>query len=102
MRLASWTWGGLHHAGTISACGREATALACADPVCGVQDLIERLVRGEPLPAPAGPRLPVEAITLRAPLPRPRRGLFCVGRNYRAHASELAGSVFAGLNRPGF
>jgi 2-keto-4-pentenoate hydratase/2-oxohepta-3-ene-1,7-dioic acid hydratase in catechol pathway len=96
MRLASWSWGGRHHAGTISACGREATALSTDDAASGVQALIERLARGEPLPPPTGPRLPVEAITLRAPLPQPRRGLFCVGRNYRAHAAELAGSVFAG------
>jgi 2-keto-4-pentenoate hydratase/2-oxohepta-3-ene-1,7-dioic acid hydratase in catechol pathway len=27
-------------------------------------------------------------------LPRPLRSLFCVGRNYRAHAAELADSVF--------
>jgi 2-keto-4-pentenoate hydratase/2-oxohepta-3-ene-1,7-dioic acid hydratase in catechol pathway len=33
-------------------------------------------------------------VTLRAPLPRPLRSLFCVGRNYRAHAAELAGTVF--------
>ena len=36
----------------------------------------------------------MSAITLRAPLPRPRRNLFCIGRNYRAHAQELAASVF--------
>ncbi|MFZ4759812.1 MAG: fumarylacetoacetate hydrolase family protein, partial [Burkholderiaceae bacterium] len=56
--------------------------------------LIEPLLRGEALPPAAGPRIPVDAITLCAPLPRPRRSLFCVGRNYRAHAAELAGSVF--------
>jgi 2-keto-4-pentenoate hydratase/2-oxohepta-3-ene-1,7-dioic acid hydratase in catechol pathway len=33
-------------------------------------------------------------VQLTSPLPRPRRGLFCVGRNYRAHAQELAGTVF--------
>jgi len=27
-------------------------------------------------------------------IPVPRRNIFCVGRNYRAHAKELAGSVF--------
>jgi 2-keto-4-pentenoate hydratase/2-oxohepta-3-ene-1,7-dioic acid hydratase in catechol pathway len=94
MRLASWTWGGLHHVGMVSACGREATPLAIADPERGVLGLIEALARGEPLPAPAGARLPTEVLSLRAPLPLPRRGLFCVGRNYRAHAAELADSVF--------
>ena len=95
MRLASWSWGGRHHAGSISACGREATPLAVADPARGVLGVIEALARGESLPPPAGARLPVEVLSLRAPLPQPRRGLFCVGRNYRAHAAELAGSVFA-------
>jgi 2-keto-4-pentenoate hydratase/2-oxohepta-3-ene-1,7-dioic acid hydratase in catechol pathway len=94
MRLASWTWGGRHHAGSISACSREATPLAVTRPERGVLDLVDLLVRGEPLPPATGPRLPVDAITLRAPLPRPRRGIFCVGRNYRAHAAELAGTVF--------
>ncbi len=29
-----------------------------------------------------------------APIQRPRRNIFCVGRNYHAHAKELAASVF--------
>jgi 2-keto-4-pentenoate hydratase/2-oxohepta-3-ene-1,7-dioic acid hydratase in catechol pathway len=33
-------------------------------------------------------------VQLRAPLPQPQRNLFCIGRNYRAHAQELAGTVF--------
>lgn len=33
-------------------------------------------------------------VRLAAPIPRPRRNLFCVGRNYHAHATELAASVF--------
>jgi len=95
MRIASWSWGGRDHVGTVSPCGREATPLAVAEPGRGALPLIEALARGEALPAASGPRLPVEAITLRAPLPRPLRSLLCVGRNYRSHAAELAGSVFS-------
>jgi 2-keto-4-pentenoate hydratase/2-oxohepta-3-ene-1,7-dioic acid hydratase in catechol pathway len=95
MRIASWSWGGRPHVGTIAPSGREATPLAVADPGRGALGLIEALGRGEPLPPPTGARLPLEAIELRAPLPRPRR-LFCIGRNYKAHASELADSVFRG------
>jgi 2-keto-4-pentenoate hydratase/2-oxohepta-3-ene-1,7-dioic acid hydratase in catechol pathway len=94
MRIASWHWGGRDHVGTVSADGREATPLAVADASRGALPLIQALARGEPLPAAAGTRLPVEVITLRAPLPHPLRSLFCVGRNYRAHAAELAGTVF--------
>jgi 2-keto-4-pentenoate hydratase/2-oxohepta-3-ene-1,7-dioic acid hydratase in catechol pathway len=94
MRIASWTWGGRFHAGLISNDGQEATPLALADPERGALSIVHALAAGEPLPREAGPRLPVSAITLSAPLPRPRRNLFCVGRNYRAHAAELAGTVF--------
>jgi 2-keto-4-pentenoate hydratase/2-oxohepta-3-ene-1,7-dioic acid hydratase in catechol pathway len=95
MRLASWQWGGRDHVGTISADGREATPLAVADASRGVLPLIQMLARGEPLPSPSSARIPVEVITLRAPLPRPLRSLFCVGRNYHAHAAELATTVFS-------
>ena len=81
MRIASWSWGGRPQVGTISSDGREATPLAVADAARGALPLIERLARGEPLPAPSGARLPVEAIELRAPLPRTLRSLFCIGRN---------------------
>jgi 2-keto-4-pentenoate hydratase/2-oxohepta-3-ene-1,7-dioic acid hydratase in catechol pathway len=94
MRMASWQWGGRDHVGTISSDGREATPLAVADASLGVLPLIRSLANGDPLPSPSGMRLPVDVITLRAPLPRPLRSIFCVGRNYRAHAAELAGTVF--------
>jgi len=94
MRLASWTWGGRHHTGSVSACGREVTPFAVERSALGVLELIDAMSREEPLPPASGIRLPIDAVSLRAPLPQPRRGLFCVGRNYRAHAAELAGSVF--------
>jgi 2-keto-4-pentenoate hydratase/2-oxohepta-3-ene-1,7-dioic acid hydratase in catechol pathway len=94
MRMASWRWGGTHHAGTVSACGREFTPLAVPAPERGVLRLIQMLARGETLPRAVGPRLPLEAVQLNAPLPRPLRSVFCIGRNYRAHAAELAGTVF--------
>jgi 2-keto-4-pentenoate hydratase/2-oxohepta-3-ene-1,7-dioic acid hydratase in catechol pathway len=96
MRIASWSWGGQYHVGTISPCGREATPLVCANSSGGSLPLIQALVRGESLPAASGARLPVDVLTLHAPLLRPLRNLWCVGRNYRAHAAELADSVFSG------
>jgi 2-keto-4-pentenoate hydratase/2-oxohepta-3-ene-1,7-dioic acid hydratase in catechol pathway len=94
MRIASWSWGGRAHVGLISPDGQEATPLAAQDAERGALSVIRALVSGQALPPEAGPRLPVSAITLRAPLPQPRRNLFCIGRNYRAHAEELAASVF--------
>jgi 2-keto-4-pentenoate hydratase/2-oxohepta-3-ene-1,7-dioic acid hydratase in catechol pathway len=94
MRIASWSWGGRLHAGTISGDGREATPVAVSDASRGVLEIIQRLVRGEGLPRETGVRMPVQAVRLTAPLPRPARNLFCIGRNYRDHAAELATTVF--------
>jgi 2-keto-4-pentenoate hydratase/2-oxohepta-3-ene-1,7-dioic acid hydratase in catechol pathway len=94
MRIASWSWGGRDHVGTVSACGRELTPLAVGDASSGALGLIQSLARGESPPPPSGARLPSEVVTLRAPLPQPLRSLFCAGRNYRDHAAELATTVF--------
>jgi 2-keto-4-pentenoate hydratase/2-oxohepta-3-ene-1,7-dioic acid hydratase in catechol pathway len=94
MRIASWSWGGQPHVGLVSADGTELTPLAVAEPHRGALSLIRALAAGEALPREAGPRLPTAAVSLRAPLPFPRRNLFCVGRNYRAHAEELSSTVF--------
>lgn len=38
--------------------------------------------------AEAGLAYPAERVRLRAPLPRPRKNIFCLGQNYAAHAAE--------------
>jgi 2-keto-4-pentenoate hydratase/2-oxohepta-3-ene-1,7-dioic acid hydratase in catechol pathway len=40
------------------------------------------------------PRLGLADVTLTAPLPRPPRNIFCVGKNYHEHAKEFASSGF--------
>jgi 2-keto-4-pentenoate hydratase/2-oxohepta-3-ene-1,7-dioic acid hydratase in catechol pathway len=55
--------------------------------------LVERLAAGTALPA-TGPAIPLAQVTLEAPLPRPRRNIFCVGKNYYEHAHEFARSGF--------
>jgi len=99
MRIATYRWGGGRHVGLVSTDGSEVTPLslpARQQQVSsrGVLALLEHLAEGGPMPGPAGPRLPLAAVQLEAPLPRPRRSLWCVGRNYRAHAQELKGTVF--------
>jgi 2-keto-4-pentenoate hydratase/2-oxohepta-3-ene-1,7-dioic acid hydratase in catechol pathway len=96
LKLATFRWGGRRQVGLLSADCTELTPLA-AGPRAerrGVLALVEAMAEGNPLPRAASARLPISAVTLEAPLPLPRRNLFCVGRNYRAHATELAGSVF--------
>ncbi len=67
--------------------------LPLAERQLGAQSLIDLQVGGEPLPAMLA-ALKLSEVTLLAPLPRPRRNIFCVGKNYHAHAREFAGSGF--------
>ena len=39
--------------------------------------------------------IPLSAVTLLAPVPRPARNLVCLGKNYKAHAEELKGQIFS-------
>lgn len=48
---------------------------------------------------PVVPGRDLAQATLLAPIPRPRRNLFCVGRNYHAHARELSDTVFRDSNK---
>lgn len=41
-----------------------------------------------------GETLEMESVTLLAPIPRPRRNILCVGKNYLEHAAEFSGSGF--------
>ena len=59
----------------------------------GALTLIEMQARGEPLPALLDV-LAISDVQISAPLPKPRRNIFCVGKNYSAHAKEFSRSGF--------
>ncbi len=61
--------------------------------VLGALPILEAMAAGKALPAFADV-LELKDVELLAPLPRPRRNIFCVGKNYHAHAKEFAGSGF--------
>ena len=94
MKLAAFEFEGRRRVGVVEARSVHELALDPAEARRGVQPLIEALVRGEPLPDRIGAARALETVRLHAPLPLPRRNLWCVGRNYHAHAKELAASVF--------
>lgn len=64
-------------------------------------NMLDFIAAGEPALAAARAasahgknRVALSDVRLLAPIPRPRRNIFCVGKNYRAHASEFQGSGF--------
>lgn len=100
MRIATFVHNGKRRVGQVSADGLLVTAFALTEAQArlGAQTLIDTLVGGHALPALTGPALAVADVKLEAPLPIPRRNVWCVGRNYHAHAKELQASVFKNSN----
>lgn len=95
MKVAAYTFQGRPGVGLVSADGLQVRPLPLtpAEAALGALPLIEALAAGRALPE-AGAPIPLAQVQLRAPLPRPRRNIFCVGKNYHAHAKEFAGSGF--------
>ncbi len=100
MRIATFVYNGTRQVGQVSEDGQQVTpfALSTEQARRGALPLIEAAVEGRPLPAFAGAPLALASVQLQAPLPLPRRNLWCVGRNYHAHAKELSASVFKDSN----
>jgi 2-keto-4-pentenoate hydratase/2-oxohepta-3-ene-1,7-dioic acid hydratase in catechol pathway len=57
-------------------------------------DLIERYDDVKASLKAGEPGIPLSQVKLLAPIPAPRRNIFCVGKNYREHAKEFAGSGY--------
>ena len=95
MRIATFSHNGQTHVGLVNADQTQVTVLdlPANERALGALPVIERLVAGQPLPA-QGATLPLSAVQLMAPIPKPRRNVFCVGKNYHAHAKEFANSGF--------
>jgi 2-keto-4-pentenoate hydratase/2-oxohepta-3-ene-1,7-dioic acid hydratase in catechol pathway len=95
MRIATYRHQNRRAVGRLARDGRalEAFALGADEERRGALALVERLAAGTALP-PTGPAIPLAQVTLEAPLPRPRRNIFCVGKNYHEHAHEFARSGF--------
>jgi 2-keto-4-pentenoate hydratase/2-oxohepta-3-ene-1,7-dioic acid hydratase in catechol pathway len=98
MRIATFQHQGRRHVGLVDSAGLAVTPLALAQPEAGALGLVEAAANGQPMPGPAGPAIALADVRLEAPIPRPRRNVWCVGRNYHAHARELRDTVFKDSN----
>lgn len=96
MRIASYQLEGRNYVGIVSADGTHVTPLDLSEEQAakGALPIVELLTAGKPLPSSAGASVGINTVRLNAPIPTPRRNLWCVGRNYHAHAKELQTSVF--------
>ena len=100
MKIATYMFNGVRRIGMVSPGQQRVTPFASSPEQAGsMLGLIESRASGSDYP----PLLEAESVALnevllQAPIPHPRRNLWCVGRNYHAHARELAASVFQASN----
>lgn len=96
MRIATFVQGGRRQVGQVSGNGQQITPFQLAPEAArrGAQALIEAVAAGRALPSLEAAGIALSSVRLEAPIPLPRRNLWCVGRNYHAHAKELSASVF--------
>jgi 2-keto-4-pentenoate hydratase/2-oxohepta-3-ene-1,7-dioic acid hydratase in catechol pathway len=98
MRLVTFSDGGAARIGALDADGalRDITAAAPTLP----RDMVGLIAAGPKalsLARDALSKAPVvSGAKLLAPIPRPPKNVFCVGKNYHEHAKEFAGSGFDG------
>ena len=65
-----------------------------APGVSDIQSVIEQFDKIKGSLKPRGEGLALDSVRLIAPVPVPRRNVFCVGKNYHEHAHEFSGSGF--------
>ncbi len=94
MRIASYQYQGQVQVGQVSPDGQSVTAFAIDASLAerGALALIEH--QDWRKVAVQAQSVPLSQVKLQAPIPKPRRNVFCVGRNYHEHAKELRDSVF--------
>jgi 2-keto-4-pentenoate hydratase/2-oxohepta-3-ene-1,7-dioic acid hydratase in catechol pathway len=94
MKLITGTTNGQTVAGWIDG----DAVVVCATGPAAEGAVLSLIAGGEPAradwAAKDGPRVPLADIRLMAPIPNPRRDIFCVGKNYYAHAAEFHKSGF--------
>jgi len=102
MRIATYTKDQQRHVGVVSDDALTVQALLDIPPGTteqGILGLIQAFADPARLATLSRAAAePLDSVKLLAPVPRPRRNIFCVGRNYHAHAKELSGSVFKANN----
>lgn len=84
MKLVTCLCGGKERTGILK--GTETALLPYPD----MNTLIETVSLNQLREIPQGETVPLESVTLLAPIPRPRQDVICLGMNYRDHAQEAA------------
>ena len=93
MKLAAYQYKADQYVGIVSDDLQTVTPyqLSQQDAQRGALTIIEMMAEGKALPS-MGQAVPLTEVCLRAPIPHPRRNIFCVGKNYLDHVKEIKDS----------
>jgi 2-keto-4-pentenoate hydratase/2-oxohepta-3-ene-1,7-dioic acid hydratase in catechol pathway len=92
MKVAAFSIGGERRVGIVDL--ERGTVAAFDLPIdAGRTGVLALIDRAGDWPSTLSP-MPLDRVTLEAPIPLPRRNIFCVGKNYHEHAHEFAKSGF--------
>ncbi|RZA17164.1 MAG: DUF2437 domain-containing protein [Lysobacteraceae bacterium] len=98
MKIARYSFEGREWLGSVSDDGRTVSPFSPADERGDLRGVIASMTAGA-TPTTNGPAIALDSVKLLAPIRRPHRNVWCVGRNYKAHAQELSASVFKDNNK---
>ena len=91
MKVAAFRIGGERRVGLVDE--KRGTVAAFDLPAAAASEGVIALIERASKPDLMSPT-PLDEVVLEAPIPRPRRNIFCVGKNYREHAKEFSASGF--------
>jgi 2-keto-4-pentenoate hydratase/2-oxohepta-3-ene-1,7-dioic acid hydratase in catechol pathway len=91
MRVAAFAVGGERRVGRIDPA--RSTIAPFDLPAEAAEKGVAALIGREAIPATLS-EMPLAEVVLEAPIPEPRRNIFCVGKNYYDHAHEFSKSGF--------
>jgi 2-keto-4-pentenoate hydratase/2-oxohepta-3-ene-1,7-dioic acid hydratase in catechol pathway len=93
MKLAAYQYKSDQYVGIVSDDLQTVTPyqLSQQDAQRGALTIIEMMAEGKALPS-MGQAVPLTEVCLLAPIPHPRRNIFCVGKNYLDHVKEIKDS----------
>ncbi len=96
MRVVTFQWGGKRAVGLVSTDGASIQPVRLGDrgALVGALAVIEHFSHSSERLLNDGVTLLYASVSIEAPIPQPRRNIFCVGKNYYDHAREFSSSGF--------
>ncbi|MFN8071102.1 MAG: fumarylacetoacetate hydrolase family protein [Mycobacterium sp.] len=93
MRYAHWRINGRTYVGLLDGARCRAFDLTPPEVEEGVLAVIRRSAEGLPMPGLSEAVFDADAVEILAPIPRPRRNIFCIVKNYMSLVREVGGDV---------